>query len=88
MRHVSLTVAATHCELHYGADWYYNPRRWPTADGYVPYRVLWSAFRRLEAWRAVLRLDVARAVSLAHVRDRAHAEQRTQEELRTAFPDP
>lgn len=36
------------CERHYGAEWYWNPKRWTTADGYVP----WAEF--LVKWDALM----------------------------------
>ena len=37
-RHVA-AYALTLCEWHYGADWYWNPARWRTDDGVVPWAV-------------------------------------------------
>lgn len=82
---MTLSVAASQCELRYGAGWYFNPARWRTADGYVPFRLLWPAWRRLQAARAADRLDVARAVSLAH-QPGEQAKRLTDAELREAYP--
>lgn len=84
-KQVTLGVAAAQCEVAYGASWYWNRARWKTADGYVPFRVLWAAWRRLLAVQANERLSAARSVALAHAGDEGRGLLET--EIQAAYPE-
>ena len=62
----TLAIAALTCEARMGAAWYYDPRRWPTADGYAPLATVWTTYTGLAALDARQRLEMAQAVSLAN----------------------
>lgn len=47
-----------------GTGFVWNPPRWQTIDGYVPYRVLAAAARGFPALMALDRLQVARGTAL------------------------
>jgi hypothetical protein len=51
-------------ERFYGAAWFYNPARWDTSDGYVPFHVCWAYWHAMEPLMAFERLFVMRAVQL------------------------
>lgn len=57
------TVRAT-----YGEAWYYNPERWPTSDGYVPFAVAVVEYAGVQALRAAQRLAYADGFLVAHAR--------------------
>lgn len=88
---VELGLAARQCELYYGASWYWNPARWGTSDGYVPFGILWDAWRTLQSLTAWQRLQTMQAFILAqpvpderrHLRDQA-----VQRETDLAYPPP
>lgn len=54
-----------HVQHALGPEWYFNPRRWRTVDGYAPYFVVIHAYVASHAEAALARLSIARAVSLA-----------------------
>lgn len=62
---VPLELAIVQCEAVYGAGWYYAPRRWPTADGFVPFRLMWVYWRARRSADALAALATARGISLA-----------------------
>lgn len=47
-----LSLLLTQVERHYGADWYWSPNRWDTADGLVPWPVFLVMARAMAAHRA------------------------------------
>lgn len=54
--------------LYVEARWpgvYYNPQRWTTADGYMPFRVFQEYAAALWPAYALERLNLARAIGLA-----------------------
>lgn len=53
----------------FGAAWYFAPQRWATTDGFAPYAVVLHAYAATHAERALDRLTVARAVSLAFAKE-------------------
>lgn len=61
---MSLGIACAQCEAFYGAGWYWNPPRWGTSDGYVPFPVLWDAWRAMQSVQAWQRLSMSSAVAL------------------------
>lgn len=73
------------CEAHYGGAWYYAPGRWPTDDGFVPYRLLWIYWRAMQSTHAIDALSTARGIGLALGDGEAGAEARRRT-LRDAYP--
>src|SRR5689334_16249685 len=73
------------CQLHFGASWYYNPGRWGTADGTVP----WIEFKvQLLVLRAALALELGmqtRAALLGQA-DPQQAQQVIADDMARAFP--
>jgi hypothetical protein len=65
---VSLAVAALSVRAAYGDVWYYNPQRWPTSDGYVPFAVALIEFAGIQALDVRRRLEVADGYALAHAK--------------------
>lgn len=78
---ITLDLVCRLVELHWGADWYYapasgrwwwhKPSRWPTRDGYAPYDEVWRAWRTLQQERALLRLNLIRAIAVTKAGERA-----------------
>lgn len=62
----TLALAALTCEVRLGADWYYAPSRWSTADGYAPLATVWTTYAGLQALDAHERLQMAAAVQLGN----------------------
>ncbi len=60
----TLAVAALTCEVVLGAAWYFDPRRWPTSDGFAPLATVWTTYLGLHAIEARERLSLASAVQL------------------------
>lgn len=84
-----LGLACAQCEAFYGASWYFDPRRWPTTDGYVPFAVLWDAWRTMQSVAAWQRLQITHAVAMASpVAESAMAQRQRamEQEQRMAFP--
>jgi hypothetical protein len=65
---VSLAVAALSVRAAYGDAWYFNPQRWPTSDGYVPFAVALIEFAGIQALDVRRRLEVADGYALAHAK--------------------
>lgn len=65
---ISLAVAALSVRATYGDGWYYNPDRWPTSDGYVPFAVALIEHSGVQALEIRRRLEVADGFSLAHAK--------------------
>jgi len=65
---ISLAVAALSVRAAYGDGWYYDPRRWPTSDGYVPFAVALVEYAGVQALEVRRRLEVADGYSLAHAK--------------------
>lgn len=78
---LSLAVAALSVRAAYGDSWYYNPQRWPTSDGYVPFAVALVEHAGVQALEVRRRLEVADGFSLAHAQP--HERQRMH---RVAYP--
>lgn len=86
---MTLGLACAQCEAFWGASWYWNPPRWGTVDGYVPFTVLWDAWRSMQSVAAWQRLQVTHAVALAQpVSEEAMLERQraVEQERRQAFP--
>lgn len=66
---ISLAVAALTVRAAYGDAWYWNPQRWPTADGYAPFAVCLLEYAGLQALDARRRLEVADGYAIAHAKD-------------------
>jgi hypothetical protein len=49
----------------FGAGWYYAPGRWPTADGIVPYRIVWPTFAAMQGLKTMDALATAHGIGLA-----------------------
>ena len=67
---VTLATAALSVRHAFGDSWYWNPDRWPTSDGYVPFAVALTEFIGVQALEARRRLEVADGFSLSHSTDR------------------
>lgn len=65
----ALAYALTLAEAHYGAAWAWNPARWKTADGGVPWPVFLVAVYAMTSHRAVAQLSHATAIRLADTTD-------------------
>lgn len=78
---VSLAVAALSVRAVYGDAWYFNPQRWPTSDGYVPFARALVEFAGMQALDARRRLEIADGYALAHAKP--HEKQRVYD---LAFP--
>ena len=86
---VSLGLACRQAEAFWGASWYWNPARWGTRDGYVPFPVLWDAWRAMQSVAAWQRMQITQAVALAQPVDESHMGQRdryVKREQDLAFP--
>lgn len=86
---MSLGLACAQCEAFWGASWYFNPARWDTVDGYVPFPVLWDAWRTMQSVAAWQRLQMMHAVALAQPVSEAALTDRQRlvdVEQRQAFP--
>lgn len=81
----TLATAVTRCRAAYGDTWYYNPQRWSTTDGYVPFRVVWVEFLALEAEDARTRLEHVAALQVLHQKA-ADAKRTIHEWVREAHP--
>lgn len=79
----SLAIASLSCRTAFGEGWYYAPDRWPTADGYAPFGVVWLEYIGLQALEARERLVVADGTALASAKDAPRVRQQL---LRLAFP--
>jgi len=44
--------------------WYFNPSRWQTADGYVPWRIFWLLYHEINRTVAQRQYDDAFAILL------------------------
>lgn len=64
-RAVALGLILAQVERALGSGFVFNPARWRTADGYVPYRVLVAAYRTLPSVAALERLQLIRAIQIA-----------------------
>lgn len=71
-------------ERFWGAAWWYNPPRWGTTDGIVPYRVFWVYWRAMGSLMAFERLSTARAALLASPRE--NPQMAFDREVELAFP--
>lgn len=80
-RGVSLTIAALTVRATYGDTWFYNPSRWPTSDGYVPFAVCLMEYAGVQTLEVRRRIEVADGWTLAH----GPASQKRQME-RLAYP--
>lgn len=84
---IALEFAIVQCERAYGASWYYAPHRWPTSDGFVPYKLVWIYWRALQANDAAHALSTARGIGLAFG-DGEPAERHRSAAIRQAFGSP
>lgn len=75
----SLAAAALVVRAAYGDAWYWNPERWPTADGYVPFAVCLTEYAGLQALDARRRLEVADGYALANTKDPRRARQQLEQ---------
>lgn len=86
---MSLGLACAQCEAFWGASWYFNPARWATVDGFVPFQVLWDAWRTMQSVTAWQRLQTMHAVALAQPVSEGAVTERQRlldQEQRQAFP--
>ena len=65
----SLAYALTLAEAHYGAAWAWNPERWQTDDGGVPWPVFLVALDAMVAHRVLGQVTQAFAIRLADSSD-------------------
>lgn len=72
---VSLAVAALSVREKFGDTWYYNPDRWPTSDGYVPFAVALVEHAGAQALDVRRSLEVADGYGLAHAKNPRQARQ-------------
>lgn len=63
---VSLAAAALSVRAAYGDAWYWNPKRWATSDGYVPFAVALVEYAGVQALEVRRRLEVADGWTIAH----------------------
>lgn len=87
---MSLGLACVQCEAFWGASWYWNPHRWGTTDGYVPFPVLWDAWRSMQSVAAWQRLQATQSAALGHPvpEERLSERQRSLEAIeRLAYPE-
>lgn len=71
-------------EWGYGAEWWWNPARWDTLDGYAPYAEVWRAWQTMGQARALERLNVVRAISTSRAGERA--QRLVDTDFQEAFP--
>lgn len=64
----SLAAAALSVRATFGDSWYWNPQRWTTSDGYVPFAVALIEYAGVQALDVRRRLEVADGYSLAHAK--------------------
>lgn len=64
---VSFQRMARLIELRMGATWWHDPERWPTADGFAPYHVVWAQWEIVVAAMAWDRLNLVRVQMLPHL---------------------
>jgi hypothetical protein len=76
---VSLAVAALSVREKFGDAWYYNPDRWPTSDGYVPFAVALAEHAGAQALDVRRSLEVADGYGLAHAKNPRQARQQMQQ---------
>lgn len=81
---ITVATARLQTEAFWGSAWFHNPARWGTADGYVPYRVLWAYWHAMESARALKRLDQIRAGQIVRAGEAARGALET--ELSEAYP--
>lgn len=67
-----------------GSQWWYNPGRWDTWDGYAPYPAVWDAWATAQAARAIERLNTIRAIDITRA-GRQVKKQLFESEQREAF---
>lgn len=65
----TLALAVARVRATYGDVWYFNPGRWATADGYVPWRVVWAEYQALGAIAAHERIERASAAAVLHAKN-------------------
>lgn len=73
------------CQLRLGASWYYNPGRWRTADGTVPWLEFVVQWRVLQAAMALERGMQTMSALLAQA-DPQQAQRVIAEDMARAFP--
>lgn len=74
-----------HAQRYWGPDVVYNPQRWRTTDGYIPYHILQLYWLGAVSLMAFERYSAAKA---QHMAERSEAGARlSQENLQLAFPD-
>lgn len=64
---MTLRAAMRECEAHFGPAFMHDRARWGTADGGVPYLILWEHYHHLHGLRARERLSMARAALVTRV---------------------
>jgi hypothetical protein len=65
---------------------YWNPTRWPTADGYIPFRVFDLYAASLATAAALDRMNLAHAIGLALVSDKTVSDRLWQAAIHEAYP--
>lgn len=69
-----LALALFHVERFLGSGFVFNPDRWPTADGYLPYRVCLVAGMAIASVRAGELLGLSQTTMLPHQKESDRAE--------------
>lgn len=77
----SLAIAAMSVRAVYGDRWFFNPQRWATSDGYVPFGVAIVEHAGVEALDIRRRLEIAEGMALSHAKPHEWARLR-----RMAYP--
>jgi hypothetical protein len=60
-RQLTLASALAQVQHFFPGSWY-APQRWPTADGCMPYQLVWAYARMVPSLRAMRRLDGVQAI--------------------------
>lgn len=74
-------------EQGFGSAWFWNPARWGTADGAVPWPVFLVAIRALDALQAKQILRDTLAAQFARITDPAARKTAMSDTHRTALED-
>lgn len=67
--------------------WYYDPRRWATADGVIPFPLFAILARAIVPAEAMERLHLARAIGLAFAGPEGEGPRLLEEALQDAYPE-
>lgn len=81
--HTSLAHAALSVRAVYGDTWYFDPKRWPTSDGYVPFAVALLEHQGVQTLDVRRRLEVFDGTAMVHAKD---TERRRRKMMELAYP--